>query len=177
MSEETGDPVQRDIVVRPTSTAGTMHARGIAMHVWMAGLIIASTMLLAACDTPSPASRPRDGAPVGVANRTPQGSGALVVPPTLAPAIAREHTPVPSSLQPSLPSPTTTPTHVIAATGVGPVNMRAGPSMSAPVITTLREGTLVEALGDPVSAEGRDWRPIRSGEQNGWVVAVVVHDR
>jgi uncharacterized protein YraI len=57
------------------------------------------------------------------------------------------------------------------------VNMRAGPSIAAPVITTLREGTPMEALGDPVSAEGRQWQQIRAGDREGWVVAVVVHQR
>ena len=69
------------------------------------------------------------------------------------------------------------PTHIIVATGGQPVNMRAGPSTSAPVITTLREGTLVEALGEPISVEGRSWQEIRSESQQGWVVAVVVRRR
>jgi len=69
------------------------------------------------------------------------------------------------------------PTHIIAATGGVPVNMRTGPSTAAPVITTLREGTLVEALGVPVSAEGRSWQEIRSESGEGWVVAGVVRKR
>jgi uncharacterized protein YraI len=55
--------------------------------------------------------------------------------------------------------------------------MRSGPSTTAPVIATLKEGAPVEVLGDPVSAEGREWRPIRSGGRDGWVVAAVVHQR
>jgi uncharacterized protein YraI len=69
------------------------------------------------------------------------------------------------------------PTHIIASTGGMPVNMRAGPSMTAPVVATLREGTPVEALGDPVSAEGRSWQQVRSDDREGWVVAVVVRQR
>jgi uncharacterized protein YraI len=66
---------------------------------------------------------------------------------------------------------------VIAATGGQAVNMRAGPSMAAPVVTTLAEGTPVEALGEPVPAGGRAWRKIRTGDREGWVVAVVVRPR
>jgi hypothetical protein len=46
--------------------------------------------------------------------------------------------------------------------------------MQAPVITTLAEGASVEVLDEPVSAEGRSWQKVRSGEREGWVVAVVV---
>jgi hypothetical protein len=49
--------------------------------------------------------------------------------------------------------------------------------MAAPVITTLAEGTLVEALDTSVPAEGRSWQKIRSGDHEGWVVAVVVQPR
>jgi len=55
--------------------------------------------------------------------------------------------------------------------------MRAGPSMAAPVIATLAEGTPVEALDEPVTAEGRSWQRIRSGDREGWVVGVVVRPR
>jgi len=63
---------------------------------------------------------------------------------------------------------------VIGATGGLAVNMRAGPSMAAPVVTTLAEGTSVEVVDEPVSAEGRSWQKVRSGDREGWVVAVVV---
>jgi len=141
------------------------------------GMLVAAATLLAACDTPPPSSRPLDGAPVGLSSQITHGSGALTIPPTLAPAA--EHPAIPTSSAPPLtpPSQTMTPTHVITATGSGAVNLRAGPSMHAPIITTLREGSLVETTGDPVSAEGRDWQPIRSGDQEGWVIAVVVHER
>jgi uncharacterized protein YraI len=69
------------------------------------------------------------------------------------------------------------PTHVITSTGGMPVNMRAGPSTTAPVIATLREGALVEALGEPISVEGRSWQEIRHESREGWVVAVVVRPR
>ena len=56
-------------------------------------------------------------------------------------------------------------------------NLRTGPSTSAPIITTMREGTAVEAIGEPINAEGRSWRQIRAGAQQGWVVSVVVRAR
>jgi uncharacterized protein YraI len=65
----------------------------------------------------------------------------------------------------------------IGATNGAGANLRAGPSMAAPVITTLAGGTPVEALDEPVSAEGRVWQRIRSGDREGWVVAVVVQPR
>jgi uncharacterized protein YraI len=66
---------------------------------------------------------------------------------------------------------------VIVATDGQGANMRTEPSTRAPVIATLREGTPVEVLGDPVTAEGRPWRQIRAGGRDGWVVAVVVRPR
>jgi len=55
--------------------------------------------------------------------------------------------------------------------------MRAAPSTTAPVITTVREGTPVEVIGAPVNSEGRAWQQIRSGGREGWVVAVTVRQR
>jgi uncharacterized protein YraI len=75
------------------------------------------------------------------------------------------------------PLPSPSPAFVIVATDGAGANLRTGPSTAAPVITTLAEGTLVEVLGDPVSAEGRAWRQIRSGDREGWVVSVVVRQR
>jgi uncharacterized protein YraI len=66
---------------------------------------------------------------------------------------------------------------IIGATGGSRVNLRADPSTRAPVVASLAEGTPVEALGEPVSAEGRSWQQIRAGDREGWVVAVVVQHR
>ena len=139
----------------------------------IAGLVIGA-VLLAACGPPA-AARPREGAPV-VVGETRRVDAGIVASPTTTPA-APGATPSPSTPLPPVPSPTIAPGHVIAATGGMAVNMRAGPSIAAPVIATLREGTPVEALGDPVSAEGRQWQQIRAGDREGWVVAVVVHRR
>jgi hypothetical protein len=149
------------------------------MRARIASLVIGS-VLLATCSPPA-ATRPREGAPVVAVRETTRIDAGSVAPPTPAlptPALAALGvTPTPSAPEPSPPSLPMTPTHVIAATGGTGVNMRAGPSTAAPVITTLREGTLVEALGEPVSVEGRQWQEIRVGDREGWVVAVVVRPR
>lgn len=80
-------------------------------------------------------------------------------------------------MQSPSPSPSPAPAHVIVATDGAGVNLRTGPSTSAPAIMTIPEGALVEVLGDPVSVEGRSWRQIRSGTREGWVVSVVVRPR
>jgi hypothetical protein len=94
--------------------------------------------------------------------------GALVPPP--APPRS-----TPSESQPSTPA--TAARAVIGATGGTSVNVRTDPSTRASVVTTLAEGTPVEALGEPVSAEGRTWQKISTGDREGWVVAVVVQPR
>jgi hypothetical protein len=139
-------------------------------------VVLAGSMLLVACRPPATA-RPREGAPVVVASQTTRIDLGTMVPPTLAPAAPLVVTPTSTDAQRGTPSATTAPTHVIAATGGTAVNLRQGPSVTAPVITTLREGTPVETLGDPVSAEGRQWQKVRVGDREGWVVAVVVHRR
>ena len=88
------------------------------------------------------------------------------VPSTLAPIVTPADTPPRLAPFPAA-SPTMVPTHIIMATGGMPVNLRAGPSTAAPVLTTLREGTLVEALGEPISIEGRSWQEIRTRERGG----------
>ena len=98
----------------------------------------------------------------------------LVPPPALAPPVAPPSS-APSEIQPSTPAAVAS--AVIGATGGTRVNLRTDPSMGAPVITTLAEGTPVETLDEPVPAEGRTWRKIRTGDREGWVVAVVVQSR
>ncbi len=98
----------------------------------------------------------------------------LAPPPALAPPVAPPAS-APSEIQPSTPAAAAS--AVIGATGGTRVNVRTDPAMRAPVITTLAEGTPVEALGEPVPAEGRTWQKIRTGDRAGWVVAVVVQPR
>jgi hypothetical protein len=136
-------------------------------------LLSASMVMIVACDRAVP-ERPREGAPAVTAGR-PVTTGAAV--PTLAPPVALGRPPpAVNNEQPSPPTPTPAPKldFVIGATGGMGANLRTEPSMTAPILTTLREGTLVDVLGDPVSVDGRSWRQIRSEDREGWVVAVVV---
>ena len=98
----------------------------------------------------------------------------LAPPPALAPPVAPLPS-APSETQPSTPAAVAS--AVIGATGGTRVNLRTDPSMQASVIATLAEGTPVEALDEPVPAEGRSWQKIRSGDREGWVVAGVVQPR
>lgn len=151
-------------------------------------LLVASVMLVAACSAPAP-DRPRQGAPVGPNGQALQREDANTVPPTLSPYVTPSSTASlnPPSPQPGLalpagsPSPSPSPLavggYVIVATDGAGANMRTGPSTSAPVITTLPEGTEVEVIGDPVTVEGRAWRQIRANGRDGWVVAVVARPR
>src|SRR5262245_39843573 len=108
------------------------------MSVRLVALVIGA-VLLTACSPPAIA-RPREGAPVGDIAGTTRAAVEPVAPPTLAPAApaALGATPAPSAPRSVEPSPT--PTHVIASTGGTAVNMRTGPSTTAAVVTTLREG-------------------------------------
>jgi hypothetical protein len=167
--DEIGRAIGVLAVVRPNT--------GVDVGIHAVILLVVSTLLLGACGPPV-VVRPRDGAPPVVANRPMHLAGATGPYPTLAPAAVRMDTPVPTAGSGTpAPVPTMLPTHVIVATDGAGANLRTGPSTTAPVIATLTEGTPVEALGDPVSAEGRSWRPIRSGDRDGWVVAVVVRPR
>jgi hypothetical protein len=159
--------------------------KAVSAHLTMLLLVIA--VLLLACSPPA-SGRPRDGAPVGVAGQSARRADANGAPPTLSPPIALSGAPqrpnelgqlTTSGMQPIMPalSPSPPPGYVIVATGGAGVNLRAGPSMAGPIITTLAEGTPVDILGDAISAEGRSWRQIRSGGREGWVVSVVVRQR
>jgi hypothetical protein len=145
--------------------------------------LVVSMALLGACG-PRPTTRPREGAPVvadtpsvirvdmGMVSPPPTPTPA---PPIATPSPAPHDQPPPDEIQPSAPIPGAS--AVIGATGGAGANVRTGPSTAAPIIATLAEGTPVEALDEPVPAEGRSWQKIRSGDREGWVVAVVVQPR
>ncbi|HZO29584.1 MAG TPA: SH3 domain-containing protein [Chloroflexota bacterium] len=154
----------------------------MSTHIVLLLLVIA--VLLLACSPPA-SGRPRDGAPVGAAGQPARRDGP---PPTLSPPTAPGGAPqrayaleqlTTSGMQPTMPapSPSPAPAYVIVATGGAGVNLRTGPSTTGPIITTLAEGTPIDFVGDPVTAEGRSWRQIRSGGREGWVVSVVVRQR
>jgi hypothetical protein len=150
-------------------------------------LLLLCAALLGACARPPP-ERPREGAPAGVEGRAARDDEGSASSPTPSPSAALGDAPLPlttpgrqasNGVQAGTPAPlpSPSPAHVIVATDGAGANLRTGPSTAAPVVTTLAEGTLVEVLGDPVSAAGRSWRQVRSGDREGWVVAVVVRQR
>ena len=57
----------------------------------------------------------------------------------------------------------------VANTDGAGVRVRAAPSLSAPVRTALPEGTPVQVVDGPVSADGYDWYRIETEEGSGWV--------
>lgn len=66
-------------------------------------------------------------------------------------------------------SPSTAPgTYVVAGEGL---RLRDGPSSTANVITTLAEGTQVQATGVTTNADGREWREVRVNGSQGWAAA------
>jgi hypothetical protein len=63
-------------------------------------------------------------------------------------------------------SPSTAPgTFVVAGEGL---RLREGPSSTANIITTLAEGTQVQATGVTTNADGREWRQVRVNGSEGW---------
>ncbi len=150
--------------------------------VRIVALLAVVVLVVTACG-PTKVERPLDGAPVGGTQAT-GPAPTIGPPPTLIPAGSGSagsgsagSSPSPSPSPLASPSPSPVAGFVIVATDGQGVNMRSAPSTSAPVITTLREGTPVAVFGDPVNAEGRAWRQIQSGNQRGWVVAVTVRAR
>jgi uncharacterized protein YgiM (DUF1202 family) len=110
---------------------------------------------------------------------------AALATPTVAPATPTP-TPAPTALPtPSAtpsPSPTSTPvptptpvawqpTHRVVATT--PVNLRAGPSTTTAIVTTLAPATVVAFLGDQQPAPDAVWMHVRIEDgRDGWVRAI-----
>jgi hypothetical protein len=171
---------------------GSMAAPGGLVSIRVVTALVVGALLLSACGGPSPADRPRDGAPVGVGVKDgavgkggagpPELSGA---PPTLSapgqPTPAAS--PSPGGVTLALPSPSPSaspaigPPQIIAATDGRGANLRDAPGTQSRVITTLAEGTVVEVLSAPVNVGGQPWRLIRSGSREGWVLALVLRPR
>jgi hypothetical protein len=102
----------------------------------------------------------------------------VVQPPALAASPGPGASPSPGAgtlIAPSAsPSPGAAPgvrLKVMNTEGQG-ANMRQRPSTTAPVLRTLSEGAVVEAIGSETSAEGRSWRNVRDpGGATGWVAS------
>ncbi|MFN8634303.1 MAG: SH3 domain-containing protein [Chloroflexota bacterium] len=157
-------------------------AGGRAASGWIGMVTGLCALSMVACSGPLPVERPREGAPTGVDAQAASADRDTGPPPTLSPFSPASPAVVvgsPGSVASPSPSPSPSPVagYVIVATDGAGANVRSAPSTSAPVVTTLREGTPVEVIGEPVNSEGRAWRQIRSGSYQGWVVAVVVRPR
>ncbi len=59
---------------------------------------------------------------------------------------------------------------VIANTGGQGANLRAKPSTSAEVVSTLPDGTQLEVTGTSVTGDGYTWWPVKAGDKAGYVV-------
>jgi uncharacterized protein YraI len=55
--------------------------------------------------------------------------------------------------------------------------VRAGPGTATQRVTSLANGTVVEALGATQQAEGSTWLLIRAGDVQGWVIAGAVRQQ
>jgi uncharacterized hydrophobic protein (TIGR00271 family) len=101
-------------------------------------------------------------APDATATPTPAPTGTPTAEPTVSPTAAPTTTPTPppiaTSTPTTIPSITATPVSyaVVGATGGRGANVRRVPGRSA-IITALRDGTLVQTLGQSTAADGLDW--------------------
>ena len=50
-------------------------------------------------------------------------------------------------------------------------NLRSGPSRSAAVVVSVRDGTVLTNLNQEQTAEGLLWRRVADGDLDGWVAA------
>ncbi|MCC6179898.1 MAG: SH3 domain-containing protein [Chloroflexi bacterium] len=100
-------------------------------------------------------------------------AGPVVVSSATAPAavaVASPSPPVHAVASPS-PAPTGEKMKIANTEGQG-ANLRQRPTTSAPVLRTVPEGTVVDALGSEAPSEGRNWRQVREpGGAVGWVAA------
>ena len=59
---------------------------------------------------------------------------------------------------------------VVSADGDG-LNLRARPSVAAPIIDRIPDGTVVTAVGERETADGHDWELVDAGGERGWMAA------
>jgi hypothetical protein len=105
--------------------------------------------------------------------------GPVVVPPTLAAGGSPVAGASPSPGAGTVISPGASPSPAapgvrlkVANTDGQGANMRQRPSTTSPVLRTLPDGTVVEAIGGEQQAEGRGWRNVRDQNgQTGWVAS------
>ena len=106
-------------------------------------------------------------------------AGPVVVPPTLSAAGSPVAGASPSPGAGTVIAPAASPSPAapgarlkVANTEGQGANMRQRPSTTAPVLRTLPDGTVVEAIGGETNAEGRNWRNVRDpAGQTGWIAS------
>lgn len=109
---------------------------------------------------------------------TPAAATTPIVPPAILPSPAAGASPSPAAgttIGPGAsPSPAAAPgvrLKVANTEGQG-ANLRQRPSTTSPVLRTLPEGTVVEAIGGEQEAEDRKWRNVRDqGGATGWIAS------
>jgi uncharacterized protein YraI len=81
-----------------------------------------------------------------------------------------------TSLRPAITVPAN-PQWVVAGTDGAGANLRALPSTDADIVAVLEEGTPVQLLEGPISADGMWWRKVRAEGLDGWTVASYIRLR
>jgi len=109
----------------------------------------------------APSASPSASSPSTAASSSPQPS------PTPSPA--------PPSASPALSG--GGPRYVVATNTGENLVVRAGPGTATQRVTSLPNGTVVEAIGAAQQAEGSTWLPIRAGDVQGWVIAGAVRQQ
>lgn len=75
------------------------------------------------------------------------------------------------------PPPPRIPVYTVAAVGERGLNVRESPSVTAPVVGSLREGQVVQVAAGPREGDGRQWLQVRTDVVTGWVVAEAIGER
>jgi peptidoglycan/xylan/chitin deacetylase (PgdA/CDA1 family) len=81
-----------------------------------------------------------------------------------------------TSLRPEITAPSD-PEWVVAGTDGAGANLRALPSTESDVVAVLEEGTPVQPLEGPISADGTWWRKVHAEGGDGWTVASYIRLR
>jgi len=173
VSDEEGDEtLQLDVTVRMPHTLAHQDARAlqerVATHLGRPvalSLSVVPTTRLRAYVPPTPT-------PTGVPTPTPTPTSTATPTPTSTPTSTP--TPTPTLTPTATPTPTPTPTPwVLVVTQVGARGLRVRYSPAGIVVGSLREGTSVVVMDDPVTVEGQTWYRVFSAadQLEGWVIA------
>lgn len=139
---------------------------GILILIVLVGfLLFQFGMSFFAGGRPDPSSSPTSTPGPVVVPTLPGAAGSPVAGPSPSPGAGTVIAPAPS------PSPAASGVRLKVANTEGQgANMRQRPSTTAPVLRTLPDGTVVEAIGGETNAEGRSWRNVRDpGGATGWI--------